>query len=1531
MDVNTVTGGIITFSGASKVFNTGANMAVNLTNNVGATINFTGGGLDIDTTSGAGFTAASSGTVTVQGTGNTITTTTGQILLMGSVSIGAGNMTFDSLTATGTVASSAIEFNDVDGAGTFNGGTVSVNSTSGAASDGLRIINGSAATFNFGATTIGATGHDGVELNGANGAVTFSSLSIGGSANQGVAIINATNTVNINGGTFNDGAGNTLYISGGTGNINIAASINKTTTNNVVAIGSRTGGTVNLSGNITTSAGGVAVTNNIGGTINFTGQTISGTGVTSGIQLVTNTGATINFNPTAGGNGLDLSTSTGTAFTATGGGTITVQGTGNSITTTTGTAVNINATTIGALGITWDSITANGASANSGIVLANTGNTGAFTVTGTTAVSSRSLAGISITGTGNATFGVTNVTGRTSGSRGIDIDASSGTLVFGNTTITNLASSDAAAIRYNASTGSVTFAQTNVDQNGVTNIGVIVSSSNGSFTSNGGTIQGSAGGQVTVTQGTGTVSIASAITNTAGSSISVFTRGAGAGNITFSGNINDTGSGMDVSGVTSGTVTFSGATKTFSTGAAIAVDLSGNTGGTIAFTNGGLAITTTSGTAFSATGGGTITVEGTGNTITTGTGTAVNISATTIGANGITWASVNTGTTVNGIVLDTVGNGFFTVSGGSITGSGRGVDINGGGGNVSIAANLATSGASARSIEITAHTAGTVNITGTITDNSLGMSLGNNTGGTYNFSGATKTFNTTTSNAVNLFSNTGATINFTNGGLAITTTSGTGFSANGGGTVTVQTGANNNTISTGTGTGLNVVSDTIGALGITFRSISSNGATSGIILNNTGSSGGLTVTGDGGGANNGSGGTIQSSTGAGISLTSTSSVNLGYMNIINGSDDGIRATTVNNITLNRVNVTNNGDSTTDEGVELDNISGALTITNTSVTGNAHNNLYLDNFNTNLASLTITGSTFSSNDLANGNHGVLMEFRGTTVLTTGTFSTNTVENNVVIGLQITTADTATLSSLTINGNTFRDTGTGNSQEIGIDLSKAGTSNITATVSNNSFQGHNSQALNFFTAVGAGTTGNYFVRITGNTIGNNTIDGSGSHIGNGIRVNLNGDATSRVLLDSNQIYETPNGRGIEVIGRDGVGTADVTITSNIIDHAHPGSIYGGSASNFPLAAIFVQTNSVSVAGFTMRADVRGNTVPTGISFELIPGYIALLETGATTLNLVDTAPASADATAQLTSTNTGSASANAGVGLIAGPINLPPLLFAAGGDSAAGGSLLTQASLDLLSGAAVNRWISSGVTADQLALLQSATFILSDSLPTGYLGAADGTQIFLSVDAAGNNWFVDATPLDDVEYSGTSLTLTATSNGGAAGLVDALTVIMHELGHVIGFGDAYGSGVGGPLMDGYLGTGQRLLPQSGSALSIPGGATTPTVQPLLYQAPAAAPVKGQPSAFHVPAQGGFKTSIGVPVVPIGGATVRGSVNSSAATPVWGAPDLTFPILIPTVTPQFLQPAPVLNAPQTQTQDEAPAKKVRALKRARISASR
>ncbi len=63
-----------------------------------------------------------------------------------------------------------------------------------------------------------------------------------------------------------------------------------------------------------------------------------------------------------------------------------------------------------------------------------------------------------------------------------------------------------------------------------------------------------------------------------------------------------------------------------------------------------------------------------------------------------------------------------------------------------------------------------------------------------------------------------------------------------------------------------------------------------------------------------------------------------------------------------------------------------------------------------------------------------------------------------------------------------------------------------------------------------------------------------------------------------------------------------------------------------------------------------------------------------------------------------------------------------------------------------------------------------LPGAVLGQAVGNIIYLDRNAAGHGWFVDDTPADDLEF-------TTIGDQGEEDKMDALSVIMHELGHLL----------------------------------------------------------------------------------------------------------------------------------------------------------
>jgi hypothetical protein len=109
----------------------------------------------------------------------------------------------------------------------------------------------------------------------------------------------------------------------------------------------------------------------------------AGNGTGGGVSLVDNDGATISFE-----GGLHLSTGTRPAFAASDGGTVTVldpPSGRNTIVTTSGQALGVTDTLVGAAGLTFESISANGVE-EIAIYLSNTGAGGGLTVTGDPAV-----------------------------------------------------------------------------------------------------------------------------------------------------------------------------------------------------------------------------------------------------------------------------------------------------------------------------------------------------------------------------------------------------------------------------------------------------------------------------------------------------------------------------------------------------------------------------------------------------------------------------------------------------------------------------------------------------------------------------------------------------------------------------------------------------------------------------------------------------------------------------------------------------------------------------------------------------------------------------------------------------------------------------------------------------------------------------------------------------------------------------------------------------------------------------------------
>jgi hypothetical protein len=673
-----------------------------------------------------------------------------------------------------------------------------------------------------------------------------------------------------------------------------------------------------------------------------------------------------------------------------------------------------------------------------------------------------------------------------------------------------------------------------------------------------------------------------------------------------------------------------------------------------------------------------------------------------------------------------------------------------------------------------------------------------------------------------------------------------------GGTLTLANSVTVNGFGMSTGSSTAITASSVTGISVTTRSISTSGAVNGISLTNT--TGSFTVTGDGGGANNGSGGTISGSTGPGILLSNATNISLGYMNIQNGTDDGINGTSVTGFTLTRCNVTGNGNSNVDEGIQFVNLLGTSSITNCTVTGNAHNNMYVDNNSGTLTSFNVSNSNFSTIAAGNGNNGILFVARTTAVVTAATVSGCTFNNIAATGIQVDATDTATITSFVVTGGTF------NTESTGVNFTQAGSANTRVDILSSNFQ-FTQGAINVFSASGS-TGGGITSKIQGNTIGTQNSQHSGSFNGVGIRVNINGQAHGVASVDNNQFHEIPNSRGIECIGRLGTGGANFSITNNHVFAPGAGTTAPGcTPSGCELAPIYVEENDAN----NVCSKVLGNITYDPQTFPLGGEFTYYLrKPGSATFKLEGT---NATGNAEIIATNDPDTdvNVNAGVQVVAAGTcgTFPPLLLAPGGVGPAKTSdnsssvlsfnqfstrddsppfsfvgrrwsstsastsngravaqpaitapgimagYLNQQQLDTIVAAAIKSWASSGLTPSQLNALRNITFDITD-LAGAYLGESGGQHVLIDRNADGKGWYVSSGSSYSLFDHAISTTRRYTDPMNApAGHIDLLTVIAHEMGHKLGLDDLYTQRERDNLMYGYLTVGERRLPAQGQA--------------------------------------------------------------------------------------------------------------------------
>lgn len=1120
----------------------GAGTGVNINNNATAsTVSFNG--LDIFTSGQAGLFASNGGTLNIAGIGNVV-----DVSGAGAVNIAgvATNIALDSITSSGP--GTGVQLVDLAANSTFTvAGTTTLANY---ATAGIRITDtgglGNNVTINFGAVAINRVA--------------------GTTGGAGILVENITENLNLDFGAV--GVGNAVGATGGVG----------------LVVSNITGAGFDLdvaSVDMDNVARGISVDNLDAGSMTVTGTTriddatLDGITITNSTASATFTGLVTILNdvgPGTAADGVDLNANTGT-YAFNGGVDITVNGTNafgfratssgtvnildpngtNQITSVNGTALLVNPTTVN---ITLANLTSTGGSGD-GVSL--TAMSGSLTVTGTTTISNVGDDGLFITGL-LGTVNLNSVAINGTGGDGIEIDNNTGTITVSGGAIGGT--------------------------DDPTGRGVFIDNGTGNVTINAGITKTTAGKIVEVTDRTGgAIGFGGVVTAIGGVDNGISFGSNTGGTTTFGGNlavsVGGANNALTLSGNAAHTVSFTGpASNLTSIGSGNAVDIAN--GATLAFAGTGIAANGT-GAALQADGGGTIVVTGSGNLSAGATAAAVNLSGVAVGAGGVTFNATNKAAGgTDTVVMNTV-TGTGTVNLGTTGtlngGSGAVIRIGdgAGGANTGGTAGLTYGGTivsgTGQAVNIQDRTAGAQNIvlSGAVTHTvagQTGITLQDNAAGAITFSGGTKTINSGAATAVLLGNNGSAIVSFTGGGLDIDTTTGTGFSAFGTGTLIVTTGANQNTIQTGTGTALNLSGPIIGSAGVTFNSVSSTGATNGILISGVSQVAGSTGIDILGGsiANVSSlgvsigttsadvaiGATISNTGGRAVEVTNSGSAAAGGNQIVfSGAVDenGQGINLDNNDTSNGATITFSGgldiDSGANTGFNAVN-GGTIVVTGANNTIDTTIGTALNIANTNIGTADVTFRSISANGAVNG---IVLNNTGTTAGThggltvTGTGTTNgsggIIQNIGTRGISIINARNISLGNMTLTNANMTD---GTSLDLDISASNAAIylSGVTGV------------ALNNIDISGTADNGITGLNVSNFTMDNSTITQAGNNANeSGIEFsNLSG--TSSISNTSISFSET---NSLDVVNTD----VSLNLTLNNVTFSDTQTVSSGGATN------------------------------------------------------------------------------------------------------------------------------------------------------------------------------------------------------------------------------------------------------------------------------------------------------------------------------------------------------------------------------------
>ena len=612
-----------------------------------------------------------------------------------------------------------------------------------------------------------------------------------------------------------------------------------------------------------------------------------------------------------------------------------------------------------------------------------------------------------------------------------------------------------------------------------------------------------------------------------------------------------------------------------------------------------------------------------------------------------------------------------------------------------------------------------------------------------------------------------------------------------------------------------------GALNVVLDAVHSSGGSSAIALANC--SGAFAITGNGASAENGSGGTLQATTGNAVSLDGAVNVSLSRLRILSAGGSGIWGQNVNGLVVDWCQLTSNGDSIGEAGIRLGDPLGAnglvgtasvgpnpTRISNTLIQGSGEHNVAIYNNAGTLQQLDVVNLVSSATRTRLfGADGFLCELRGTATASLA-FVHSSFSNNYTQGIQ------ASALGKSVLGLSVVDCGFTNNNE-GVVVANAFEGRITFEISSNRFgntlrSGASGAAIAAVNATTASAESTYSGRIRNNTITGGGLDNHGI-------VALLAGAGNNTLIVASNVITSPNAQfsGIFVqageAGSRGLSGA-VQVKGNKVSLGVLGS-HGVVVQSRSISLLCAEitdnvstTGGASLFGINLRQrDTSTFRLPGfGGPFNSGPAVVAFVagkNPGSSVNATVATAyaggaacilPLMAPSQAEYLKPTTSSVVPHDFPSEVAPPTN-PSASLAPSTPS----QPLTDSELQTRVAVARELWARSGLSREQSQLLERIRFEVGE-LGGWKLGESTPGFARLDRNACGYGWFVAPARFANVD----------SESGVPQGRIDLLSALVHEMGHQLGLADDYRPSQQGDVMYGVLNPGVRRLPSSKRAM-------------------------------------------------------------------------------------------------------------------------